>query len=272
MNLICVDQEKCIKCGMCIKVCPNILEMGENGPNAKYPSSCIACGQCVAVCPQAAIDNTLTPLSNQISLNKSLNFDSKTAAQFLRSRRSIRHYKPTAVSREQLLELVNIARFAPTAGNSQSVSYIIVENKAVLKKATEATIDWMESQVRDNAANTAIHRSFAKQVQTYRENGTDTILRNAPHIILATTPKGMPRGRENTIFSLAYLELYAPSLGLGSCWAGLLEMCLFDKYQPLLNLFTIPKGKEITGAVMVGYPLYHYQRMVDRNPLDVAWL
>jgi len=269
MNLISVDQEKCIKCGMCTKVCPNILEMGENGPKARYPASCISCGQCVAVCPQSAIENTLTPLSNQVPLDKSLNFNTKTAAQFLRSRRSIRHYKQTAVSREQLLALANMARFAPTAGNRQSVSYTIVEDKAILKKATELTINWMQSQTE---CNTAVHKSFAKQVQQYNENGTDTILRNAPHIILATTPKDMPRGRENTVFSLAYLELYAPSLGLGSCWAGLLEMCLFDKYQPLLDLFNIPEGKEITGAVMVGYPLHSYQRLTDRNPLDVAWL
>lgn len=45
-------------------------------------------------------------------------------------------------------------------------------------------------------------------------------------------------------------------------------MCLFDKYQPLLDLFNIPEGKEITGVVMVGYPLYSYQRLADRNPLD----
>lgn len=269
MSLICVEQEKCTKCGMCTKVCPNILEMGENGPKAKYPALCIGCGQCVAVCPQAAIDNTLAPLSSQITLDKNLNFGAKATAQFLRSRRSIRHYKQTAVPREQLLELVNIARFAPTAGNGQGVSYTIVGDKAVLQKATELTMEWMKSQT---DGNTAIHKSFAKHIRTYNENGTDTILRNAPHIILATTPKDMPRGRENTIFSLAYLELYAPSLGLGSCWAGLLEMCLFDKYQPLLDLFNIPKEKEITGAVMVGYPLYPYQRMVDRNPLNVTWL
>lgn len=270
MDLIYVDQEKCIKCGICIKVCPNILEMGENGPKAKYPELCIGCGQCVAVCPQAAIDNDRALLSNQISLDQNLNFDSKAATQFLRSRRSIRHYKQTSVPRNQLLELINIARFAPTAGNSQGVSYIIVEDKNILKKASELTIDWMKSQV--VSSKTVIYKSFAKHIQMHEEKDTDTILRDAPHIILATTTKGMPRGRENTIFSLAYLELFAPSLGLGSCWAGLLEMCLFDKYQPLLDLLNIPQDKEITGVVMVGYPLYHYQRMVNRKPLDVAWL
>lgn len=270
MDLICVDQEKCTQCGMCTNVCPNILEMRENGPKAKYPELCIGCGQCVAVCPQAAIDNDRAPLSNQISLDQNVHFDSKMVAQFLRARRSIRHYKQSAVPREQLLELINIARFAPTAGNGQGVSYIIVEDKNILKKAAELTVNWMESQVVGN--DTAVYRSFAKHIQMHKEEGTDTVLRNVPQIILATTAKGIPRGRENTIFSLAYLELYAPSLGLGSCWAGLLEMCLFDKYQPLLNLFNIPEDKEITGALMVGYPLYRYQRLVDRNPLEINWL
>jgi len=45
------------------------------------------------------------------------------------------------------------------------------------------------------------------------------------------------------------LELFATTLGLGSCWAGLLEMCAFDNCHPLLELFNIPKDKVLTGAV-----------------------
>jgi nitroreductase len=89
---------------------------------------------------------------------------------------------------------------------------------------------------------------------------------------LATANKDFSRGRENTVFALTYLELYATTLGLGSCWAGLFEICAFSGYKPLLELLNIPEGKEITGTVMVGYPQYKYQRLVDRNPLDVTWL
>lgn len=269
MSLIHINQEKCTACGLCIEVCPNILNMGENGPQETYPDLCIACGQCVAVCPQAALNNTLTPLPAQIAIDKERLPDASAAAQLLRSRRSIRHYRQPAVPKQQLSKLLNIARFAPTAGNRQGVSYIIVGSKSILKKATARTIDWMKLQ---SGGHTAIERSFAKHIKIYEESGTDVILRNAPQLILAVTVKGMPRGRENTIFSLAYLELYAPSLGLGTCWAGLLEMCMQDHYQPLLNIFSLPSDKEITGAVMVGYPKYHYQRLPDRAPLDVSWL
>lgn len=267
MNLIKVSQSKCIKCGICTKVCPTrILCMQENGPQVINPS-CIACGQCVAVCPNGAIDNVKTPLSNQIDVQNFPAIDSQTAEQFLRSRRSIRCYKNTPVPREKLLKLVDIAHYAPTASNSQGISYIIVENKQILETATKLIIQWMEDQLENS-----VHWSFPRHVHVYRKDGVDTILRDAPHLILATASKDFKNGRENTISSLTYLELYANTIGLGSCWAGLFEICAFSNYDPLLKLFNIPKNKVITGAVMVGYPKYEYKRLVNRNALDVTFI
>jgi nitroreductase/NAD-dependent dihydropyrimidine dehydrogenase PreA subunit len=269
MELIEVNQGDCIYCGICTEVCPSrVLTMGKNGPEAIAPAACVACGHCVAICPQGAIDNNKAPLARQIELEEFPVLQAQTAHLFLRSRRSIRCYKKRAVPREQLLQLVEIARFAPTASNSQSVSYMIVEDKEIIKQAIKVTIEWMEGHLGDHS----VHWSFPHHVKAYREAGRDTILRSAPHIILATTNKNFPRGRENTVFAFTYLELYAASLGLGSCWAGLFEMCVFSGYKPLLELFQIPEEKEITGAVMVGYPQYSYKRLVDRNPLDVTWL
>jgi nitroreductase len=68
------------------------------------------------------------------------------------------------------------------------------------------------------------------------------------------------------------MELFATSLGLGSCWAGLFEMCAFAEYVPLLDLINIPQDTIITGAVMVGYPKYKFQRLVNRNPLEVNFI
>lgn len=267
MNLIKVNQSKCIKCGICTKICPTgILSMQENGPEVTNPS-CIACGQCVAVCPNGAIDNVKTPLSNQVDIKIFPAIDSQTAEQFLRSRRSIRSFKNTPVPREKLLKLVDIAHYAPTASNSQGISYIIVENKQILETASKLIIQWMEDQIKN-----PVHWSFPRHVNVYRKDGIDTILRDAPHLILATASKDFKNGRENTISSLTYLELYANTIGLGSCWAGLFEICAFSNYDPLLNLFNIPKNQVITGAVMVGYPKYKYRRLVDRNAIDVTFI
>lgn len=269
MGLIEVNQERCTRCGICTNVCPTlVLAMGKKGPEAITSEACIACGHCVAICPHQALDNKKASLAGQIESAEFPVLPAQKAQLFLRSRRSIRNYKERSVPREELLHLVEIARFAPTASNGQGVSYIIVEDNEIVKKVIEAVIEWMESQL----GGSSTHWSFLLHVKAYREDQKDTILRGAPHLILATANKNLSRGRENTVFALTYLELYATTLGLGSCWAGLFEMCAFSGYKPLLELLKIPEGKEITGAVMVGYPQYKYQRLVDRNPLDVTWL
>lgn len=265
MKFIQVNQEQCTKCGICVDVCPpRILKIGKNGPSAVEPDACIACGHCVSICPNTAIDNVKTPLSGQVDLKKFPVIDNDTAYNFMRSRRSIRCYKSESIPRKQLLKLIDIARFAPTASNKQGISYIIVDNKKTLEKATEVVIQWMEK-------NQSHWWSFPLHIQAYRKQGIDGIFHSAHNLIIATAPKDFKNGRENTLLSFAYLELYATTFGIGSAWAGLFEMCAFSNYPPLLELFKITENKTITGAVMVGFPKYRFKRLVDRNPLDVTW-
>lgn len=265
MNLTMVNQEKCIKCGFCVNECPtHVFRLGENGPEEVYPEGCIACGHCVAVCPKEALDNRKTPLANQISSKVFPKLSPEEAEQFLRSRRSIRSYRKTSVPRETLTKLVNIAHYAPTGHNLQGISYMVIDDRKILDQAIEVVIGEFENDKQSS-------QNREHFIKPYREKRIDTILRGAPNLVLAIADAEFPRGRENSFFSLAYLELYAPTLGLGSCWAGLFERVALKDHSPLLTLFHIPEGKKITGAVMVGYPKYSYPRLVDRNPLEVTF-
>lgn len=269
MELIKVNKEKCIKCGICTKVCPTkFLYMEEGGPREAVEKTCIGCGQCTAVCPNSAIDNMKAPLEEQVKLEKFPVIDEAAAEKFLRSRRSIRCYKDIPVEKEKIIKLVNIARIAPTANNSQGISYIIIQNKELLRRLTETVMEWMEEEVNKSLG----YWSFSAHVKDYKKNGKDVILRDAPNLILGIASKDFKYGRQNTISQFTYMELFATSLGLGSCWAGLFEMCAFAEYAPLLNLINIPQDKIVTGAVMVGYPKYKFQRLVNRNPLEVNFI
>ncbi|QLY78952.1 nitroreductase family protein [Clostridium intestinale] len=262
MNLITVNQEKCIKCGLCVNECPeHILKLKKNGPEEAFSEKCIACGHCVAICPREAIDNIKTPLSKQVSSKKFPKLTQEEAENFLRSRRSIRSYKETPVPKEKLIDLVNIAHYAPSGHNLQNISYFIIDDRKMLDKAVELVIEEFE---KNNVSS-----EFTKP---YREEGIDTILRGASSLILAISDSNFPRGRENSIISLSYLELYAPTLGLGSCWAGMFERVAMKEDSQLLKLFNIPLSKKITGAVMVGYPKYIYPRLVDKNPLEFTFV
>lgn len=265
MSLITIYSEKCIKCGLCVNECPeDVLTLGKNGPEEVCNRNCIACGHCVAICPREAIDNEKTPLSNQVSAKDFSKLSSEEAKNFLRSRRSIRSYKEASVPREKLVDLVDVAHLAPTGSNLQGISYIIIDDKSVLNKAVKIT---MEELAKDELLNKRFHH----YIESYNTEGIDTIFRGAPSLILAIADADFARGRENSIFSLAYLELYAPALGLGSCWAGVFEKIALKDNSLILELFNIPKDKKITGAVMVGYTKYNYPRLVDRNPLQVTF-
>jgi len=265
MDFITVTEEKCIKCELCIKACPTfVLKMGEKVPEEVANTTCIACGHCVAICPSGAIDNKKTPLSKQIDGKEFPKLNAEQAEHFLRSRRSIRNYQDKSVSREELTKLVDIARLAPTASNSQGISFVVVEDKQLVEKAIELIIEMLEKS--------PLNAAFKGLISVYRETGADPILRGAPNLIMTTADKNFSGGRGNSISSLTYLELFAPSLGLGTCWAGYFEYCASLKGSPLLKLFNIPEGKTITAAVMVGYPKYSYKRIVDRNPLEVTYI
>ena len=272
-NLIQVNQDLCTQCGLCVKVCRGTLGMGSNGPEV-VNQLCIGCGHCVAVCPNGALNKIKAPLKNQVKIGKPLLHDPDTVARFIRSRRSIRNYQQKTVSRETIIQLIDIARYAPTACNSQGVCYHVVDDPDTLGRITAATVDWAEEEMRKGSTLAASPwaANTEAQIGAYRKNGTDVILRNAPCLIVAVASKDMmPLGRDNTHFSLSYVQLYASSFGLGTCWSGLFEYCVTEGYEPLLRLLNLPENSSVTGGLMVGYPLYSFNRLVDRNSLQITW-
>lgn len=53
-----VDEDLCIGCGICIKICPyNAISKDENGIAHVTEASCKGCGLCGATCPEKAITN-----------------------------------------------------------------------------------------------------------------------------------------------------------------------------------------------------------------------
>lgn len=271
-NFIQVDHDRCTQCGLCVKVCRGTLGMGEHGPVA-VNDFCVACGHCVAVCPNGALDHNMAPLKNQVLLKKSSVLDTDTAARFLRSRRSIRSFQNKRVPRETIRQLVDIARFAPTACNSQGVSYHVVDNPDTLRDIAAVIADWAEEDLRHGAlGNSPWSRNTANTIRGYREKSEDTILRNAPCLIIAIAEKSLsPLSRDNTHFALTYAQLFAPALGLGTCWSGLFEYCAAAEYKPLLRLLKLPENKSVTGALIAGYPVFSFKRLVDRDFLQISW-
>jgi len=272
MDLIEIDMERCRKDGICAEVCPlGILAIDrEKGPYVQDGRSayCIGCGHCVAACPHGALDNRLNPLAGQLSLEGHPTPDARSTAIFLRSRRSVRCYKTEPVAKETVLQLLDIARYAPSGHNSQGISYLVVEGREALDRICCFVADWMREMLRTQP-ELARKLHMAGIVKAH-ENGDDRILRGAPQIVVASAPVDLRPAQGSTYLALEYVELYAPTLGVGTCWAGYTNACA-QMYPPLAQFLRIPAGHAITGILMIGYPRYACYRLPERNPLDVSW-
>jgi nitroreductase/NAD-dependent dihydropyrimidine dehydrogenase PreA subunit len=266
--LFTVDLNACTRCGLCSRVCSYmILEMGRKGPR-QIRDNCNGCGHCVAVCPQGALDNRNTPRASQASAARPP-LSEEDAAYFLRSRRSIRWFKNRQVARDTLVKLLDMARYAPTGSNSQGLSYLVIDKGETLRAISAAIADWEEIQIAKNSPLSAMCRAH---IDRYRRRRQDSFLYGAPCLVLALSKyEPSRRSRENAIFSLLYAQLFAPSIGLGTCWMGVLELCALDAYEPLLRLLDLPGGQTFSGAMIVGYPRYTHVRMPERDPLQLRW-
>ncbi len=273
MALIKVDPEKCDMDARCVETCPvHILALDpEKGPvvregRAKF---CIGCGHCVAVCETRALDNVRNPLSQHSPISSWPPVSPESTLELLKSRRSIRCYREEPVDKKTLEELMEAARWAPAGHNMRHLSYIIVDGRDAVLRVLGKVVDWMREMV-EAQDSLALHYHFDALVRAH-ERGEDRILRGAPQLIVAHAPKGLWIAQIDTALALEYVELYAVSLGLGTCWAGFVQVCA-DSSPGLGEFLGIPEDRAITGVMMVGYPRYTYRSIPTRAPLDLSWI
>jgi nitroreductase/NAD-dependent dihydropyrimidine dehydrogenase PreA subunit len=269
-----VDAEKCNHDGLCVEECPaRIIRLDAKDevpvPAEGFASYCIACGHCVAVCPTGAFKLDWIGPDQCVPVVKDLQLNREQAEQFLRSRRSIRTFKDKPVERAKLEKLIEIACYAPSAKNNQPWHWTVVEDPAEVRRLAGLVIDFMRGFIAEKPKLAAL-LSYTRVVAAW-DAGFERVCRGAPHVIVAHADKNWGFGPEDTALALSYLELYAPMLGLGSCWAGYFYAAV-NAYPPLFEALKLPAKHKAFGAVMVGSPKFRYQRLAPRKPPRVSWL
>ncbi|MBF0529911.1 MAG: nitroreductase family protein [Deltaproteobacteria bacterium] len=273
MELLTIDETRCKQDGICVMECPmSIIRLREkNSFPEMVPGTsgiCLKCGHCVAVCPHDALRHQQIPIEDSPPLQKNLLIDEDMTIQFLRSRRSIRVFKDQPVERERLKKLINIASYAPTARNAQSVEWIAITEKNQVRRLSELVVNWMSEKLK--ADPNSLDAPYIPMVIAAWKDGVDMVLRNAPALLVASAPQESINGLVDVTINLTYLELAALSMGLGTCWAGMFKTAL-NNCPSLKEIVGIPARHSHFYAMMIGYPKFKYYRLPARKLPQITW-
>ena len=127
--MIRVDSSKCMGCGQCAAICPT-GNIQIRGAKAEVLGNCMNCGHCYAICPAQAVQ--MPPEAGCVAQEQpdAARIEAADFLQLVRSRRSIRKYKPRPVEGALLAEILEAGRYMATAGNAQSVRYLVIQKEA----------------------------------------------------------------------------------------------------------------------------------------------
>ena len=107
-----IDQESCIKCGKCVRVCPSDIFTQERAGETiglVRVESCIVCGHCVDVCPTGSVSHSEFPPEKTHTIDYSQMPTPEQVMLLIKSRRSNRTLTSRPVPKEMLDKIVEAA-------------------------------------------------------------------------------------------------------------------------------------------------------------------
>jgi nitroreductase/NAD-dependent dihydropyrimidine dehydrogenase PreA subunit len=272
MSLLKIDENLCKRDGLCVKECPSRIiklkdaqSIPETVPGANL--TCLRCGHCVAVCPHGALSHVEIPIASCPDIDPNMAVSREQAVQFVRSRRSVRVFKKKPVEKDILADLIKVASYAPTGSNLQLVEWTVYSDKKKIVHLSELVVDWMRHTLSENPK---VAPPYMPRLISAWEAGHDLILRNAPAVVVAMVPKTARNGMVDTSIALSYFDLVAPTFGLGTCWAGLLQGAMLFS-PPVKEAMGISADYPFHYPMMVGYNQARYYRLPERKNPTITW-
>jgi len=286
--MIRIDSKRCINCGRCAEDCNSgVFRITAGHPAVAHEDRCNYCSHCLAVCPAAAIVHQGLDGVQPPRVRKGL-LQAPAYREIVMSRRSVRRYKPDPVPREVVQQILDLARYSPTASNAQNVHFTVVSRRSLLDEVsgrlftfgdrvyrfyTQGPVQRLRRLARGLEAVKSLDR-YTENWPYYREQvekGTDLLFHHAPVLLLLHAPKGQGLSRDNCLIAAANIDNYAHALGLGACFIGLLVTAMqMDRSLP--KKFGIPPAHRVYAALTLGYPAFPHPYHPVRKGPAVQWL
>jgi nitroreductase/NAD-dependent dihydropyrimidine dehydrogenase PreA subunit len=260
-----INQELCVQCGECADDCPyHIITLAAGFPALNHGRThhCIGCQHCMAICPTGALSIFGLDPQASLPLPEGLPSAAQTEA-LIRGRRSIRRFLPDPLSAEEIDRLLRTVANAPTGKNRRQTLVTLVDNPNDMDRLRQRTMTALRRVVAERRLPR--EASYFRHVVRAWDQGRDIIFREAPHMLIASSPREATSGEADPFIALSYFELMAASLGLGTVWCGYARWALQSVVPELGRRLGIPSDHRSMYAVMFGWPAVRYARAVQRE-------
>ena len=175
----------------------------------------------------------------------------KNFASFLdmvRTRESVRSYKPDAVPEESVQRCLEAARLAPSASNAQPWKFIVVDDPDLKNRIADAAHDRILSM--NHFTKQAPVLVVVVREKANLESGAGQILKDKAYPLI------------DIGIAVEHFCLQAVEEGLGTCILG------WFKEKKVKGLLHIPRTLRAELIITLGYPVSEKMREKKRKTLD----
>ncbi len=166
----------------------------------------------------------------------------------VKTRRSVRKFKSDPIPEEHVVQMLDAARLAPTAGNRQPWKFLVIQDREVVEQMKQACIPLRIKLHTDEKEHTPIE---LEELQNKIEGYYDDFF-SAPLYIAVLTDSNAPYAHYNVhdgALAAGYLCLAAHALGYGTVYA---TESIFE--SATRKVCRIPDHYERVCIVPVGVP------------------
>ena len=153
----------------------------------------------------------------------------------IKKRRSIRAYKSQPLSKEIINSILEAAKYAPTARNLQELEYKVITNINLIQQISDS-----------------ITGIVKKEYPSFKLRDRPSLFYGAPLLIIITGPKENTWIHSDAALAVQNIMLYATSLGLGTCFIGMVRF--IEKDKEIMAELNISNDRKVAAAVICGYP------------------
>jgi nitroreductase len=165
--------------------------------------------------------------------------------KLLTNRRAIRDYQDKEVPLSVAEEIIQESCLAPTASNGQPCRFIIIRDRAVLKRLSDESKKNLLAVIEKNPD------SPMKMYESTLRDASFNTFYNAPCAVIVAGPKAVRSLDVDCALTVAYMMFSAAARGLGTCWIALGSQIRDPK---ILEEIGLPGDCRIVAPIIIGYP------------------